>query len=32
METYIERQNKIVLVSLLEGATGGGREKENVRE
>jgi hypothetical protein len=32
--TYRERdkENKIVLVSLSEGATGGGREKENVIE
>jgi hypothetical protein len=26
------KENKNVLVSLFEGATGGGREKENVRE
>jgi hypothetical protein len=29
---YIERENKIVLVYLFEGTTGGGRKKENVRE
>jgi hypothetical protein len=29
---YREREHKIVLVSLLEGTTGGGRGKENVRE
>jgi hypothetical protein len=29
---YIERENKIVLVNLFEGTTGGGRKKENVRE
>jgi hypothetical protein len=29
---YSDRENKIVLVSPSEGATGGKREKENVRE
>jgi hypothetical protein len=29
---YSDRENKIVLVSLSEGTTGGGREKEYVRE
>jgi hypothetical protein len=29
---YSDRENKIVLVSLSEGAMGGGREKENVTE
>jgi hypothetical protein len=29
---YSNRENKIVLVGLYEGAMGGGREKENVRE
>jgi hypothetical protein len=37
IETYMiiymyMKENKNVLVSLFEGATGGGREKENVRE
>jgi hypothetical protein len=30
--TYSERENEIILVSLSEGATGGRRGKENVRE
>jgi hypothetical protein len=29
---YSDRENKNLLVSLSEEATGGGREKENVRE
>jgi hypothetical protein len=34
IQTYVhnsERENKIVLVSLSEGATGDGKEKENIR-
>jgi hypothetical protein len=30
--TYIEWENKIVLMCLFEGTTEGGRGKENVRE
>jgi hypothetical protein len=30
--TYKVRDNRIVLLSLSEGTTGGGRGKENVRE
>jgi hypothetical protein len=29
---YSEREKKIILVSLLEETTGGGRRKGNVRE
>jgi hypothetical protein len=29
---YSERENKIVLVTPSEETTGGGRDKENVRE
>jgi hypothetical protein len=29
---YSDRENKIVLMHLSEGAMGGRREKENVRE
>jgi hypothetical protein len=29
---YSERENKIVLISPSEGAMGGRREKENVKE
>jgi hypothetical protein len=29
---FLDIENKIILVNLSEGAMGGGREKENVRE
>jgi hypothetical protein len=32
MYVHSDRENKIVLVSLSEGATGGGRDKESVKE
>jgi hypothetical protein len=32
IHTYIERENKIILVSLSEGTIGDERGKENVRE